>query len=106
VNESSNWSCFFLGVGVGVGLGMVLAPRSGSEVRSLIKDKALEGGDYLKRRSEDLRESAGDLVDKSRSLVGRQKDQLSAAVDAGKQAYRDVVSSAAAESPRTTEQGV
>jgi len=38
-----------------------------------------------------VRESAEDLVERGREVVTRQKDQLSAAVEAGKQAYREVV---------------
>jgi len=106
VNENNGWAFFLLGVGVGVGLGIVFAPRSGSEVRGLIKDKALEGGDYIKRRTEDIRDTAGDLVDKSKSAVVRQKDQLSAAVDAGKQAYREAISSTAAESQGAAEPAI
>ena len=102
MDDNKGLSYFFLGLGVGIGLGVVFAPKSGSEVRGLIREKALEGGDYLKRRSEDLRDSAGDLVDKGKSVVSRQKDQLSAAVDAGKQAYRDTISGTAAEPPRLT----
>ena len=98
MDDSKGLPYFFLGLGVGVALGIVFAPKAGSEVRGLIKDKALEGTDYLKRRTDDLKDSAGDLVDKGRGVVNRQRDQFNAAVDAGKQAYREALSSSAAES--------
>jgi gas vesicle protein len=102
--EQSNGLGFFIvGVGVGVAVGMLLAPRSGEETRKLLREKADESKDYLKsradegreyvrRRSVDLRESAGEAIDKSKEVITRQKDQLNAALEAGKQAYREAVS--------------
>jgi len=43
-----------------------------------------------------LKDSAGDLVEKGKTAIKTQKEQLAAAVDAGKQAYRESVSSASA----------
>jgi gas vesicle protein len=85
-----------------VALGILFAPKSGEETRTLIRSKADESKDYLKRKSEesrdflkrkseDIREQASEVVDKSKSAIQRQKEQLAAAVDAGKQAYRDTV---------------
>jgi hypothetical protein len=38
-----------------------------------------------------LRESAADAVDRGKDTIRRHKENLSAAVDAGKQAYREAV---------------
>jgi len=96
MDDSKGISYFFLGLGIGVAVGIIFAPQSGEETRGLIRSKAAEGGDYVKRRSTDLKESAADLLDKSKTAVGRQKEQLSAAVDAGKQAYREAIRGAGA----------
>jgi len=93
MDDSKGLSYFFLGLGVGVAVGLLFAPQSGEQTRGLIKDKAQEGGDYLKRRGEEVKDSAAEALDKGRDLVGRQRDQLNAAIDAGKQAYREAVSS-------------
>src|SRR5688500_12351843 len=93
MEENNKVSYFFLGLGLGVAAGMLFAPKSGSETRDILRSKADEGKEYLKRRSEELRDSATGLIDRSKSVVGRQKDQLSAAVEAGKQAYREAVTS-------------
>lgn len=82
---------FLLGLGVGVAVGILFAPKSGPETRQLLRTKADEGKDYLMKRSEDVRESASELLDKGKSALQRQKEQLAAAMDAGKQAYRDTV---------------
>jgi gas vesicle protein len=59
---------FFLGLGVGVGLGLIFAPKTGEETREILKNKADEGREFL-----------------------RKQDTLSDAIQAGKQAYRDKV---------------
>ena len=89
--DKNGFSSFLLGLGVGIGIGMLFAPKSGEETRQLIKDKTNEGTDYLKQRSTDLRDSAGDLLNKSKEALNRQKDTIADALDAGKQAYREAV---------------
>jgi gas vesicle protein len=93
MEEDRKLSYFFLGLGIGVAAGILLAPKSGQETRDYIRSKTDEGREYLRRRGDELKETAGDLVDRGRTMVARQKDQLTAAVEAGKQAYRDVVRS-------------
>ncbi len=100
MDDNNNLSYFFLGLGLGVAVGLLFAPKSGPETRDLLLTKADEGREYLRRRSEDLRDSAGDLVDKGRSVLAKQKDTLNSAVEAGKQAYRDAVGASGA--PETT----
>ena len=102
MEERSGFGYFLLGLGIGVAAGILWAPRAGEETRQLLADKAGEGADYLKaraqegseyvrQRTEDLKGSASDLYDRGRQTVQRQKDTLNAAVEAGKQAYRDAV---------------
>jgi len=90
--DKNGLSAFLLGLGVGVGIGMLFAPKSGQETREYIKNKAEESGDYLKQRSAEFKESASTWVDKGKDVLGRQKETLSDAMEAGKQAYRDAVS--------------
>lgn len=103
MEEKGGFGYFLLGLGIGVAAGMLWAPRAGDETRQLIADKAGEGADYLKsragesseyvrQRADDLKQSASELYEKGRSTVSRQKETLNAAVEAGKQAYRDSVS--------------
>jgi gas vesicle protein len=90
--DKNGLSSFLLGLGVGVAIGMLFAPKSGEETRQLIKDKAGEGGEYLKQRGSEIKESAAGWVDKGREAMNRQKENLNEAMEAGKQAYRDAVS--------------
>jgi|SRR5579862_5710187 gas vesicle protein len=89
MDEDNKLSYFFLGLGLGVAVGVLFAPKAGIETRELIRDKAGEGVDYVKRRGEDLRETATETLERTKEKLRRQKDNLAAAVDAGKQAYRD-----------------
>jgi len=91
MDDSKGLSYFMLGLGIGVAVGIVFAPQSGEDTRGLIRSKALEGADVVKRRTEELRGSAEDLVEKGKTAIKTQKEQLAAAVDAGKQAYRESV---------------
>ena len=95
-NEGSGGGSFVMGLltgtVLGAGLGMLFAPKSGQETREMIKNKAGEGGDYIKQRGTEFKESASGWVDKGKDALNRQKDNLSDAMEAGKQAYRDTVS--------------
>jgi gas vesicle protein len=82
---------FFLGLGIGVGLGLLFAPKSGQETRGLLMDKGNEGKEYLRRQTSKLGDSANDLLDKGRDIIGKQKENLNEAIEAGKQAYREKV---------------
>ncbi len=90
--DKNGLSSFLMGLGVGVAIGMLFAPKSGSETRDLIKNKAGEGTDYLKQRSTELRQNANEWVDKGKEAIRGQKENLADAMEAGKQAYRDAVS--------------
>ncbi len=103
MEERSGFGYFLLGLGIGVAAGVLWAPRSGNETRALLADKAGEGAEYLKgraqdgteyvkQRSDEVRQSAADLLDKGKSEVNRHKETLNAAVEAGKQAYREAIS--------------
>ena len=93
--ERDGLASFCLGLGVGIGVGLLFAPKSGQETRELLKGKADEGKEYLKRRSSELRDNATDMIERGKEAIGRQKDTLAEAVEAGKQAYREAVAQSA-----------
>ncbi len=95
--EGSKFAYFAFGLGLGLAIGVLFAPKSGEETREFIRSKADESKEFLRRRGEELRDQAEDLVDRGKTVVNRQRDHLSAAVEAGKQAYRDAVSGRAPE---------
>jgi gas vesicle protein len=99
--EGSKFSYFAFGLGLGLAVGVLFAPKSGEETREYIRAKADEAKEYLRRRGDELREQAGDAIERGKTAVSRQRDHLSAAVEAGKQAYRDAVSGRVPESDET-----
>ncbi len=97
MDEDKRLSYFFLGLGIGVAVGVLFAPKSGEETRQFLLDRANEGKDYLKARGDEAREYASETIEKGKAAYTRQKDSLAAAVDAGKQAYKDTVAGASIE---------
>jgi gas vesicle protein len=91
MDDENRLSFFFLGLGLGVAVGVLFAPKSGAETRAFLKDKAEESADLVKKRTTELRESALDAVERSKTHVKRHKENLSAAVDAGRAAYREAI---------------
>ena len=89
MEDDNKLSYFFLGLGLGVVAGILFAPKSGVETREFLTSKANEGADLARRRAQELRDTATDQLERGKSTVQRHKDNLAAAVDAGKQAYRD-----------------
>jgi gas vesicle protein len=101
---------FLAGLGVGALVGVLYAPKSGRETREDIAAGAREGADYVRVRGKQAADYAGDLyekgkqyagdyadkgrqqwddvVDRSRNLVNEQTSRVTAAVQAGKEAYR------------------
>jgi len=88
-NGGSQVGFFLAGLGIGAVVALLFAPRSGKETRDLILQKAEEGRDFVKTKSEEIRKQAEDAVEKGKDLVTKQKDLLSAALEAGKQAYQE-----------------
>ncbi len=89
MDDRNNLPYFLLGAGVGLAVGLLFAPKSGEETRALLKGRADEGRDYVKRKSGEVRETASDFVERGREAVLRQREQVAAAVEAGRQAYRE-----------------
>jgi len=100
-NGGADKLVFFLtGAGIGAVLALLFAPKSGRETRDLIARTATDSRDYITNKVTEGRQMVeqkgrrfGDdftsFVDKSKEAVQRQKEQLTAAFEAGKAAYRE-----------------
>lgn len=87
-NVGSKVSYFLVGLGIGTLLGLLFAPKSGEETREYLTQKAEEGREYAQRKARELKERAEDLIEKSKEVAARQKESITAAVDAGREAYQ------------------
>jgi len=88
-NGASKVAFFLAGVGIGAVLALLFAPKSGKETRDYLTQKAEEGREYVTARGRELRKQAEETVEKAKDVVAKQKEQLSAALEAGKQAYQE-----------------
>lgn len=102
---------FLIGAGIGAVTALLFAPKTGSELRSEIADATKKGLDLARdtgrdvgeraqeyyqtsvERATDLsarsREAVTDLTQRGKDLITNQKAQFAAAIEAGKQGYRE-----------------
>ena len=102
---------FLIGAGIGAVTALLFAPKAGAELRSELADATRKGLDLARDTGRDLSERASDyyhtgvekaseatargkdavsdLTDRGKDIVTRQKAQFAAAIEAGKQGYRE-----------------
>jgi len=90
-NDSNSFLWFLAGLGIGAAVGVLYAPRSGRQTREALVEGAEEGRDYVVTRGRKAREQVNEWVERGRDTLGKQKEQLNAAVEAGRQAYREAI---------------
>ena len=110
-SASSKLTYLLIGGGIGAILALLFAPKSGEELRGDIADATRKGieksketaalvgeraGDYYevtREKASELyqtaQEKAGDLTEKAKEAVASTKNPLSAAIEAGKEAYQE-----------------
>ncbi len=87
-STGSKVTFFLVGLGIGALDGILFAPQSGEETREYLAGKADEGREFAQRKARELKERAEDLVERGKGVVQRQKDSVTAAVEAGRDAYQ------------------
>jgi gas vesicle protein len=87
---------FIIGGLAGAALAVLFAPRSGEETRELLDEKLRESAERGRRlrdravaKGREAIDEAGDYLDKQRDSLDKRRDRLAAAVEAGRQAYRE-----------------
>lgn len=94
MSETTGWKVSYLlmGLGIGSALGVFFAPKSGKDTRKYLVEKAEEGTKYAQRQVHDLRERGEEFVEQGQKVVAHQKELISGAIDAGRDAYHQVMS--------------
>jgi gas vesicle protein len=87
MTEKLSW--FLAGIGLGAVVGVLYAPRSGEEIRDVLRERAGEGRDYMRNRAEKAREQAGEWVERGREALNEQREKVRDAYDVGRQAYTE-----------------
>lgn len=88
-DEGGGFGWFLAGLGLGALLGVLYAPKSGRETREDLLRSADEGRDFVIDRARQARAQADQWVERGRDVLQKQKDQFTAAVEAGRQAYHE-----------------
>ncbi len=79
-NIGTKVAFFIAGATLGGAAALLFAPKSGKETRKYLADKAGEGKDYLVDRSHEIGRQAGEIVDRGKTFVGRQRERLADAL--------------------------
>ena len=78
-------TAFVIGALTGAAVALLMAPQSGDETRRMLGDRAREGADR-----------AAEAARQGRELLNRQKENISSALDRGREAYHQARGSAPA----------
>jgi gas vesicle protein len=100
-HDGNSFLWFLAGVGVGAVVGVLYAPKSGDEMRDVIRTKAQESGEKAREQARRAREQANEWVDRGRDVLNQQKEQFRSAYEAGRQAYNETTSATAEPSKNT-----
>jgi gas vesicle protein len=107
-NGASRLTYFLIGFGLGAVVALLFAPKSGRELREDIAEKTRRGWEKAgeayetareraKEWVETGREKAAALAEEAKERVAETRERLSAAIEAGRQAYREEKRKAEAE---------
>ncbi|HEY7412563.1 MAG TPA: YtxH domain-containing protein [Vicinamibacteria bacterium] len=93
---SHTFLAFVVGAAAGAALALLYAPRTGPETRDIVNEKVRQGRekgkefkDKARVRAREIMDDAGTYVEKGRAHLQSRRERFHAAVDAGREAYRD-----------------
>jgi gas vesicle protein len=87
-NNGSKAGYFLAGLVIGSLIAILSAPKSGEETREYLSQNVKERNEYAQKKARELRARAEDLVERGMEAVTQKKEQIVAAVDAGREAYQ------------------
>ena len=90
--QSSGFSWFLAGLGIGALVGVLYAPKSGRETREELISGAREGTEYIRQRSREAADQMSGMVDRSKAQVNEYVDRGREYVDRGKAQWDEFVS--------------
>jgi gas vesicle protein len=79
---------FALGMGLGSLISILFAPKSGDETRAYVSQKARDASDYASRKAQQVQERVETWAEQGKEAIKEKKQQVTAAIDAGHQAYQ------------------
>ena len=82
---------FFLGGLIGAASALLLAPKTGREMRDQLLEQSNEFARRAQAMATEAQDRAGNWLDKSREVFEEQTQRLMSAFEAGKDAMRDEI---------------
>jgi gas vesicle protein len=89
-DEFSSLPYLLIGIGIGMVAGLLLAPRSGEEMREDIRRRTHEGMDYLNQHADKLRDGAEKVVSKGKEWIGRSSESIESDVETRKPSHEQI----------------
>ena len=86
MTRTNEVGCFFFGCAVGAAAALLLAPESRDRATKYLRQKAVGGVDYAKKRVEGAR----DIVDDAAAKAGKLVDRVGEGLDAAKKVINSV----------------
>jgi gas vesicle protein len=86
----SSFPYLLVGIGVGMVAALLLAPRSGEEMREDIRRRTNEGVDYLNQQADKLRDGTERVVSKGKEWIGRQSESHQSAIATRKPSHEQM----------------
>jgi hypothetical protein len=88
-NDESKFSYLLVGLGLGAIGGLMAALLARKETRELLRERSINGLDYLNQQAGKLRESAEVIVKKGKEFIGPHCDSVKADTEAQKESYQE-----------------
>ena len=79
---------FMAGAAIGAGLALLLAPKSGTEMRETIADFAEDAVDKIREYAKDAQEKIKTAIEEGKDTLSEKKNILSSAIEAGREAMQ------------------
>jgi len=77
---------FLAGAAVGAGVALLVAPKSGEEIRGKIKDLADDAIGKIKEYTSEAQDKLMSTIEDGKGLINEKKSILTSAIEAGKEA--------------------
>jgi gas vesicle protein len=77
---------FLAGAAVGAGAALLMAPKTGEELRGKIKNLAEDAIDKIKEYSCEAQEKIKSTIEEGKEVISEKKSILNSAIEAGKEA--------------------
>jgi gas vesicle protein len=86
----SNFAYLLIGMAIGMAAGILLAPRSGEEMRNDVRRRASEGFDYLSEQADRLRDGGEKVVNRGKEWIGEQRESIQSVIEAKKPSHEPI----------------